>query len=225
MRWRRHRDDQGAVALEAALVTPILLVLVLGIIEFSFAMRNYVVVVSDSRVGARIAATAAGAGWIDCQEPVAGDPIPDMPCVPQEVPAVAQIATRAIQTSGSAMPMDNINYILIYRADSTGYPDGGNNDFSTCPTGSCVKFRWAKNAQEFVYSSGSWRSASISACFPGKPSDASGKKRNLERVGVYVNATHHAITGLFFDELDLTDHAVMNFEPLAASMCGEDQHS
>ena len=224
MRCRR-RDDQGAVALEAALVTPILLILVLGIIEFSFAMRNQVVVVSDSRVGARIASTAAGAGWIDCRHPVAGDPVPDIPCVDKSVPAVAQLATRAIQTSGSAMPMDSINYILIYRADSTGYPDGGNGSFSTCPPGSCVKFAWAKSAQEFVHAGGSWPSASISACFPGKPSDPSGKKRNLERVGVYVNATHKAITGIFFNELTLDDHAVMNFEPLAASICGEDQHT
>lgn len=229
MRWRRNRDEQGAVALEAALVIPILFVLLLGIVEFSFVMRDYVVVVSDTRVGARIAAAGANFGPADCKPPADGDPASAMPCTSTSAPKLAQAAARAIQTSGSAMPMDNINYIYIYRANDAGFPDGGSGDFSSCPTSSCVKFVWRKRSDEFRYESGAWSSVSISACFPGRAPESvpSGglQKRSLERVGVYVNTTHKALTGLFFEELTLDDHAVMNFEPLASSQCGEGMHS
>lgn len=208
---KRKRREDGAVALEAALVTPILLILVFGIIEFSFALRDYVVVVSDSRVGARIASTGAGFGpQKDCSTDET------LPCVPDTVPLLAQAAARAIQRSGSAMPMENINYILIYKANEQGYPgvDGNKTMPSSCPS-NCVKFAWRPGKDpdvdgEFKYAGGSWPSRSISACFP----------ENLDRVGVYVDTTHEGLTGFFFKNLNISDHAVMNFEPLATSICG-----
>ncbi|WP_414690442.1 TadE/TadG family type IV pilus assembly protein, partial [Nocardioides sp.] len=49
LRRLRRRDESGAVAVEAALITPILVLLVFGIIEFSFVLRDYGVVSSDVR--------------------------------------------------------------------------------------------------------------------------------------------------------------------------------
>ncbi len=42
---RRCRGERGAVAVEAALVTPVVLLMVFGMIEFSFALRDHVAVV------------------------------------------------------------------------------------------------------------------------------------------------------------------------------------
>ena len=64
---RRARGERGAVALEAALTFPILLLILLGIIEFTFLMRDHSVVVSDTRLAARIASTGANAGIGTCE--------------------------------------------------------------------------------------------------------------------------------------------------------------
>jgi hypothetical protein len=52
---RGHGDDSGAVAVEAALITPLLLFLVLGIIEFTLLLKDDVAVAASVRAGARTA--------------------------------------------------------------------------------------------------------------------------------------------------------------------------
>ena len=50
----RKRSERGAVAVEAALVTPILLILVFGIIEMGFLMKDDIALTSAVRNGGRI---------------------------------------------------------------------------------------------------------------------------------------------------------------------------
>lgn len=60
-RWSTSgRDDQGASLIEFALVTPLLLLLVLGIIEFGWLLGQYNDVRHGAREGARFAAVDAG---------------------------------------------------------------------------------------------------------------------------------------------------------------------
>jgi hypothetical protein len=215
----RSRDERGAVALEAALTFPILLIVLLGIIEFTFLMRDHAVVVSDTRLAARIASTGANAGAGVCES---GPDAP--PCVPANVPALAQQAADAIQRAGSAMPVEQIDYLLVYKANSAGYPGSESNRTmpSSCAgISSCVKFvfRPKLNPPAFRYNSGSWDPKTISACFPGTGSST------LDRVGVALVATHKNFTGLFGSTLKLDDHAVMNFEPLPVAICGSGMHS
>lgn len=213
-RWRR-RDDRGAAAVEAALITPILVLLIFGIIEFSFLLRDYQVVSSDVRVGARIASTGAGGGPGTC-EVYTGAP----PCTNGNSPALAQLAADAIQREGSAMPPNSINYILVYKANDKGYP--GANGSTTMPStcggvANCVRFTWQPNAAggqgAFRYAEGTWLSGSISACFPGNALNP------LDRVGVYMNATHRMMTGLFGTSITISDRAAFDFEPLATTSC------
>jgi Flp pilus assembly protein TadG len=63
---RRGRGDGGATAVEFAIVVPVLFLLVIGMLEFAFVMRDYLAVSSSTRVGARIAATGANAGQGTC---------------------------------------------------------------------------------------------------------------------------------------------------------------
>ena len=86
--------------MEFAIVVPVLFLLVIGMLEFAFVMRDYLAVSSSTRVGARIAATGANAGQGTC---------PGLPiiCVPGNVPALAQDAADAIQQAGTAMPQDS----------------------------------------------------------------------------------------------------------------------
>jgi Flp pilus assembly protein TadG len=220
LRRLRRRDERGAVAVEAALITPILVLLVFGIIEFSFVLRDYGVVSSDVRAAARIASTGAGSGPGTC-DVYTGAP----PCTPASAPALAQAAADAIQQEGSAMPPGNINYILVYEANTKGYPctsSACTDTNTTMPTNcsgypNCVRFTWQANANSgagaFRYADGSWDSSTISACFPGNATNP------LNRVGVYLNATHPMMTGLFGSKVTIADHASFDFEPLPTATC------
>ncbi|MEO7942386.1 MAG: TadE/TadG family type IV pilus assembly protein [Marmoricola sp.] len=211
-----RRGEPGAVAVEAALVIPLLCILVFGMIEFAFVMRDYASVSNSVRTGSRIASTGADAGPGTC-ETGTGAP----PCTSTSSPALAQEAADAIQRSGSAMPPDSINYMLVYKANPTGYPgvDANRTMPTDCSaTANCVKFIWRPTLNAFKYSGGSWSSVSISACFPGSVTYP------MDRVGVYLNATHKMMTGLFGAGLTLNDRAVLDFEPLATQNCGANQH-
>ena len=215
----RRRGERGAAAVEAALIFPVLVLLITGIIETCFTLKDYSVVVSDVRSGGRIASTGAGFGPGTCDTTYVGAP----PCVPTNVPALAQLAADAIQREGSAMPNDQINYLLIYKANAQGYPgaDGSTTMPATCGgVANCVRFTWQPlanaGAGAFRYANGSWASSSISACFPGTSTD---ENKKLHRVGVYMNVTHRMMTGMFGMTLALSDHAVFDFEPLPTATC------
>ena len=56
---RRHRiikSEKGASAVEFAIILPILIILVFGIVEFGIAFNNYITITHAAREGARIAA-------------------------------------------------------------------------------------------------------------------------------------------------------------------------
>jgi hypothetical protein len=190
--------------------------LVFGIIEFSFLLRDYGVVSSDVRAGARIASTGAGSGPGTCDTSYVGAP----PSTSGSSPALAQLAADAIQREGSAMPPNQINYILVYKANDKGFPgaDGNTTMPTNCSaTAACVRFTWQQNANggagAFRYADGTWASGGISACFPGNATNP------LNRVGVYMNATHKMVTGLFGSTVTLSDRAAFDFEPLPTSSC------
>lgn len=213
---RRTRREDGAVAVEAALVIPILCLLVFGMIEFSFVMRDYATVASMSRSGTRIASTGADHGPATCETGAAAPP-----CSPTTSPALAQEAADAIQRSGAAGNSAIIDYILVYESNSKGFP--GAEATVAMPTDcsgsvNCVKFLWRPALSQFKYASGTWDSKTISACFPGTSAAP------MDRVGVYVHATHPMLTGLFGTSISLEDRTVMDFEPLPTQSCGANDH-
>lgn len=202
----RARGDRGAIAVEAALMTPLLLLILFGIIEMALLLRDHVAVSSAVRTGARIASASADAGPGICET---GPTAP--PCTPQASPAMAQAAADAIQRAGSAMPKDSIDYILIYKANDKGFP--GANGSTTMPSScsgysSCVRFVWRDSLQAFRYAEGSWDSRSINACV-----------NESDILGVFMKATHPFLTGMFGTSLGVADRSVMRFEPLPHDSC------
>ena len=215
VRDRRRTRERGAIAVEAALVTPILVVFVLGIIEFSMVMRDYVSVTSATRSGARIASANAGAGPQTCDAGETGTE-----CADAGAPKLAKLAANAIQTQSSALNKDTINYMLIYKANSTGFPGsltGWSSDpVSDCRSaGSCVEYVWVKASDKFKYvpGNGTWTSSTINACVS-----------NSDSVGVYLNARHPYITKMFGSSITISDRTVNRVEPLTATVCGSGKH-
>ena len=205
----RSRGERGAVAVEAALVTPLLFLLVLGIIEMSLYMRDTISTTSSVRTGGRVASVSAGAGPGVCQASASPPP-----CSPANTPALAQAAADAIQRAGAAMPKDQIQYILVFEANAAGYPLPTGNTALTCSS-NCVKFVWDAGLNKFRYGGGTWVSTTINACV-----------NNVDRdtVGVAMVAEPPWVTGLFGSGVTITERAVMNFEPLPSDQCMPGTH-
>src|SRR5690348_3474065 len=106
--WAR-RDD-GVTAVEAAIVVPVFLLLVVGIIEFGLAFKDQLAVTSAVRAGARIASAE---------------------------PRFASFATDAasqVAREGSAIDMNDVEQLWVFKADSTGHPIGSGGTFGSCTT-------------------------------------------------------------------------------------------
>ena len=170
---RLRARERGAVAIEAALITPLLLFLVIGIIEMSLLMKDEVAATSAVRVAGRTASANAGAGPGE----VAGEECLS-PCTPASAPMLAQLAANALQRAGSALPEDSIEELLVYRANDDGYPLPDGNRTWTCGT-DCVRYRWVDSLNEFRFVGGAWASSEINACANQQP----------DAVGIYLRAT------------------------------------
>jgi TadE-like protein len=214
------RSERGAVVVEAALVTPLLMILLLGIIEMALLMKDDVALTSAVRNGGRIASANADAGPGGT---AADDGSCLSPCSPANAPMFAQMAANAIQTAGSALPKDSIQELWIYKANAKGYPcplsaatgcEVNTSTAMTCST-NCVKFKWLKAKDEFRYYSGTWLSSSVNAC----------ANSNTDVVGVYMKSKHSFLTGFFTDSVMIEDHAVFTFEPLPTLSCAKDAHT
>lgn len=228
----RRRGDTGASAVEFAIVVPVLLLLLLGMLEFGFLLRDYLSVSSSVRVGSRAAASGAGAGPATCP-----NPLPDgmTACAGTDTPQLAQSAADAIQRAGTAMPQDLIDEIWVYRSNTSGFPtnayatyanngtliddnrDSGATDQATalaagCTT-ACVKYRWINAQNRFRYVGGSWDSRTINGCID-----------DPDAVGVYMKATHPFFTRILAESMTLQDRSVMAFEPLPSNICAPGNH-
>jgi Flp pilus assembly pilin Flp len=202
---RRRRDERGAVAIEAALVVPLVIIMLMGIVEFSLLLRDYVAVTSAARAGTRLASAEPGAG--QCSTTLYPT------CVPASVPALAQDAANGVQNGLTGVPATSIDYILVYRANDKGYPGaaGSTSMPSSCSgIASCVMFTYSTSAQGFRYNSGSWDSKTINACVNDAGQDS---------IGVYIKATHKWMTGLFGNTIGIGDRAMNKFEPLPQESC------
>ena len=190
---------------------PILFTMLFGIIELTMLVKDNVAVASAARVGVRAATTTAavmsGPGICTYRE----DDAPICDANDSPAPGLAELAADAIESSGSSMNKDSIDYILVYKANNKGYPGADNQtSMPTSCTGytSCVKFKWNDTANAFRYANGTWKSTTVNAC--AGESDA---------VGIYLHVTHRFTTGLFPNTVTVDDRAVGKFEPLPPDSC------
>lgn len=132
-------DDRGVAAVEAAIVTPIFLLLVIGVIEFGLAFKDQLAITSAVRAGARIASA----------EP--------------RVASFADDAAAQVAREGAALDMTDVTALWVYKADASGHPLGAGGTFNSCSS-SCVQYSWSAGSKTFVRSGGSWPSTSQNAC-------------------------------------------------------------
>jgi Flp pilus assembly protein TadG len=163
-RWEstRHRDS-GAVAVETAMVSMVLVLLLAGIVESSFLFKDWLTVSAAARAGARMGAS----------QPRATN--------------FAQDAADQVTTTISGLNTANLQDVWVYKATyATGLPDSGS--FASCTV--CIKYTWDSGLNKLQPLSGSWPPLSQNACAGDVNRDVLGlyvKYRHTSALGFFFS--------------------------------------
>jgi hypothetical protein len=138
---RKRRDDRGAVLVEAALVFPLLMLLVFGIMEYGLLFRTNLSLSESTRAGTRVGAA--------------------QPRLPAQHENAAAAVSGAL--SSASIPGGSIEELIIYKADPKTGRTINDLEPENCTT-DCVRYGWSSTNDEFVELSGTWNPATQSAC-------------------------------------------------------------
>jgi hypothetical protein len=189
-RWKSggHRDS-GVVAVETAAVSMFLILLLMGIAEASFFLKDWVTVSAASRAGARMGSSQS------------------------KIPGFGTSTADQVTNSISGIPPQSLVGLemWVYDASSTtGLPtaSGVVPSANNCTT-RCLKYTWSVASSKLVPAStpGTWSSVGSTnqnACI-GDPLRTS--------LGVYVKFAHFSPLGFFFQNLTVADSTMMWLEP------------
>lgn len=195
-RRARLRGDGGAVMAETALALPVILLLVFGVVEFSFAWRADNRLDSATANGARSGAAAGSSTYADRDVLVS-----ILASLPPDLAAnLDRVVIYKSTTANGAVPTNCV-------------PAFGNTS-NTGVNGSCNSY-----SGQFVRSV----STSTTAGFGGSAGDndrywaPSTRKDTVtgppDYLGVYVRTTYADRTGTFWSDIRLTDTAVFRVQP------------
>jgi len=148
---RRIFGERGSSAVEAALVTPLVMALLFGIIEMGFLFKDYLAVSAAVRAGVRISSASP------------------------RTPTFAQAAANQVANTGGAMSFGSVQQLWVYKANPANNFPLNYSDFSGCTV--CVKFSWNPSTSAFVPTSDNWSYLTQNACSPqsiGGPPDRIG---------------------------------------------------
>jgi hypothetical protein len=188
--------ERGAALVEAAIVLPLVLLLVFGSIEFGFAFSEQGSLRGATRAGARAAAA-----------------------VPKgEAATFAGAALGALDPTLDEVQSDEAIEIWLYEAVD---PDGdGNFERPTTCASNCM--RYVHDGTTAVRAGGNdWLPGERYACVP-----PGAGRDGPDRVGVWVRVVHQYVTGIplsvtLSDTVTLTANTIMTLEPDPTAACGE----
>jgi TadE-like protein len=116
---RRPEASRGQSLVEMTLIIPVLLLIVLGTLEFGFVFDHHLTLEYATREGARTgAALVNGGGPLGC----GGGQSPNAATVDPQIIAAVQ---RVVKSPGSPVVMSRISAIRIYKSDANGQISGG----------------------------------------------------------------------------------------------------
>jgi hypothetical protein len=117
-RRSRRRREQGQGLVELALILPVFMVLLLGMLEFGFVFDHTMTLQYASREGARVgSALANGGGALGCGTG-------QSPNRANVDPVVIAAVTRVLTSPGSRVDVAEVPTIRIYKASASGTPVG-----------------------------------------------------------------------------------------------------
>ncbi len=197
---RPAEGARGQGLVEFALVVPVFMLLLLGMLEFGLAFNHHLTLGYATREGARIGADLVnGGGTLGCSTG-------QSPNAANVDPVIIEAVDRVLSSSGSPIPLDHVGTIRIFLATSTGADSGTGNTWVysaskyTLPDGTQVNFRPS--------SSGNW-----SACLRSNKPVGSGTPASI---GVSISYTYQGSTPVV-STLTMNDVTVMQFNPTSVS--------
>ncbi len=187
----RHDTERGAVVVEVAFVVPLLLMLVLGLAELGFVIRDTQTVVGASQAAARVVSSAGDSRLAD------------------------QGALSTLAAALDDVDVADIERIIIFRAKSDGSMTA-NCELAAFP-GQCNHY----DASDLTLPASAFAgttscavgSPDISWCPLGRETRQS---VGPDWIGVRVEVRHHS-TAPFLPDRTISDTTVMRLEPRFAS--------
>ncbi len=190
-RPRRPRSERGAALLEAALVTPVFILIVFGILEIGLLFRDSLTTDNASREGARAASTRGNESDAD------------------------YYVLRTIEHGLEAMGLERLEYVVIFRATGPGATLPG-----ACATASqgglCNRYTAADFFAELDDSSGNdtgnFRCGTLDSSWCPTTRETS-LSAGTDFIGIHVQTRHDFVTGMFSGGNDLGETTILRLEP------------
>lgn len=174
------RAGKGQATVELALVISLLLMpLVFGLVEFSWALGSYMTIGAATREGARMGGNLAnGGGDLGCGTGQS----PNWTTVDPQIVAAVE---RSIAGSGTLLKLENVIEIRIWKADANGSETSGKVNIWTYTPGAGPTIDGTP--LDFSEQSEGWRACERNNVVP-----------SADAVGVTVRYTYRAQTPLRF---------------------------
>lgn len=112
---RRGRQSAGQALVEFAIVVPLFVLLLAGIIDFGLGLYSYMTIINSAREGGRLAVTACSTG-----------------------PCTNSVKARVVSASGSMVQTTNVS-MSCYAAADTTFATPYNCDTAPVPFGDAVR--------------------------------------------------------------------------------------
>jgi Flp pilus assembly protein TadG len=208
--WRRSRSQRGQSVVEFALILPVIMFLMLGMIELGFAINHNTSLVTATREGARVGSELVDGGNRKGLTPITA--------ASQAVdPQIIAATEGVLRSPGSPVSVAQVTSIVIFETDETGAattkwntwvkainPDG-------TPNGAFIP--GTTTHLYFSFSTGNWDASIRSGASPA------------HGIGVRINYTYQFITplgslikavgGTLFGtgQIMMSDQTIMAMEP------------
>jgi hypothetical protein len=230
----RATGDRGAALVEFALISPVFLVIVFAIFEFGLVYRDSLTISDAVNDAARSGAIAGNdLGALDDDPP---------PAQGEETPRIAEatadfVTIKKMRQALGALPVGSIDRIVIFHAQDPTFggaesqlsevcKHGPGTPGSGAPSylGACIvyddveaAFR-AYEAKDIAYFSCALDAGSPECNWPGRARDNSPVNPIVghagpDYLGVWVRIKRPYLTGIFGNELELRDSAIVRLEP------------
>jgi Flp pilus assembly protein TadG len=196
---RRLRGDRGGTLAEAAILTPVYVMLLFGVLEFGGAFRDYLTLNNATTAAARQASISANSIDADYQ------------------------VVQAIAKESSALPQNEILKIVIYHAATPSDPPSAGCLLGTATSGSgspgyvgaCNTYN--SNAFGWGSANSNWGCGATAKdrfwCPTFRKSAQTGINGPPDFVGVYIQIRHPYITGLFGTSIVMSKTDIIKIEP------------
>lgn len=195
---RRRDRSRGAALLEAAVILPLLLTLVFGILEFGYAFKTRLTIGNMSVSGAR-----AGSGF-------GADVTSDFSIL------------AAVRHAAAGMPDSQIDVVVVYRASGPGdrVPNAclSTSVTNTASTRGCNRYVGSdlgRPESDFgcVNAFGAEVQVDRFWCPTDRKIALTGANGPPDYIGVYVKGRHDTFSGMFGDTYTFTRDTVIRIEP------------